>query len=170
MPKESITHERLRELVDYDPETGVFRWKRDMRGRRGSVGRVGMQVGSVRPDGRRVISLDGKKYLAGRLAWFYTYRVWPEPTVDHINGDYTDDRLENLRELSFGGQVQNRGVQKNSSSRVPGVSWYKADSCWRARIKLNGKEISLGYFKNFDDAVAARRRAEAELHPFSRRR
>jgi len=169
MQKESITQAELKELLSYDPETGVFRWLKNQRGCRSTCGMAGMVAGHIRPDGRRTIGIQGRRYLAARLAWFYTYGRWPEPTVDHKDGDYSNDRIDNLRELSFGGQVQNRGTQRNNKSGVTGVCWYKADACWRVRIKLNGKEKHIGYFKTLDAAIAARREAEAELHPFRRR-
>ena len=168
MPKKSITQAELKELLDYNPETGVFIWKVSRRGCRTNCGKAGMQAGSVRPDGRRVICFWGRKYLSSRLAWFYMYGVWPEPTADHKDGDYTNDRIDNLRELSFGGQVQNRGVPKNNRSGVTGVNWYKPGNCWRVRIKVNGKDMHVGYYEDFDAAVAARKEAESLLHPFRR--
>ena len=167
MPKNSITQDELKAMLNYNPESGDFTWRVNRRGHAGKS-QAGMLAGSRRPDGRLIIAINGKKYLASRLAWFFSYGTWPNPTVDHINGDSTDDRLANLREADFQQQVQNRKVQKNSASGYPGVYWYKASNRWQAKIKHNRKERSLGYYLDLFDAIAARMRAERELHTHRR--
>lgn len=164
MLKNDITQDELKAMLNYNPETGEFTWRVNRRGHAGKS-QAGTVAGFRRPDGRMVVSIKAKHYLASRLAWFYTHGVWPNPTVDHINGDLTDDRINNLREASFQRQVQNRKTQKNCASGRTGVYWYKASQRWQVKIKHNRKTISLGYFADLIDAVAARMRAENMLHP-----
>lgn len=86
-----LTVERLRELLDYDPETGVFRWKEPRR-----KCRVGEVAGSLRKDGYVKIQVDGRFYQAHRLAWLCVYGVWPS-AIDHIDGNRANNAIANLR-------------------------------------------------------------------------
>ena len=93
--KPELTHARLCELLDYDPLTGVFRW-------RVSRGRVlcGDIAGCFDGNGYRAVRLDGVDYRAHRLAWFFVHAVWPVADIDHINRRRFDNRLTNLRDVS----------------------------------------------------------------------
>ncbi len=91
----------------------------------------------------------------------------PSGEIDHINGDRTDNRICNLRDVTSAGNSCNRRRQDRNTSGVTGVAWDKRASRWQARIGLNGKQKYLGYFDSLDEAVAARKAAELELgfHP-----
>ena len=89
-----LTAERLREVLAYDAETGVFTW-RDNRGSRAPAGSVAGNVSHQR--GYRQIRVDYNRYLAHRLAWLYVYGEWPAAQIDHINGQTEDNRIVNLR-------------------------------------------------------------------------
>lgn len=145
-----ITQERLKELLSYDPETGVFRWKVDRR-----KVKAGTRAGAL-TKGYIVISVDGKKYKAHRLAWLYTYGCWPTNEIDHVNRVKDDNRLCNLRDVTRQQQQFNRGVK--------GYSWYKRDRKWQAQIKLNGILRYLGLFDTPEEANAAYLAAKEELH------
>jgi hypothetical protein len=135
-----LTAERLREILHYDPATGVFTWLAPVGNRacgapagRLSHGYIGIQIG-------------GKRYLAHRLAWLYVTGEWPSDQVDHINLDRSDNRWCNLRPA---GQSQNMGntrVYCNNTSGFKGVSWEKGRRKWDARVLVKGKNIHLGYF------------------------
>ena len=83
---------------------------------------------------------------------------------DHINGDSLDNRDENLRIADDSQNAHNAKTRRDSRSGRKGVSWHKASGKWYARIKKDGKEISVGYFTNIEDAVIARGRVASQLH------
>lgn len=145
-----LTAERLRQLLSYDPETGVFKW----RSRRSGVRTAGMVAGNWSSStGYCQIMIDKRNYTAHRLAWLYQTGAWPGCEIDHINTDCTDTRWVNLREAT---QTQNRGntrVRSDNTSGFKGVSWYKRDRKWDARVKVNGKQVYLGRFDDQHDAA-----------------
>ena len=151
-----ITPERLRALLHYDPETGIF--VRRTRKPRAVVGCLSGDTGYL------VIVLDRKQYYLHRLAWLYTHDRWPQGVTDHINRVRTDNRIANLREVTRGQNNQNSHRRKDNTSGHPGVTWFTRTAQWRAYIQVNGKVHSLGYFSDFDAAVAARKTAEAVHH------
>lgn len=85
--------------------------------------------------------------------------------IDHINRDKTDNRIQNLRQVSRQENNINIAPRRNNKSGYKGVDWYKPYGKWRSRIKIYGKETSLGYFDSLDDAIAARKLAEKNLFP-----
>jgi HNH endonuclease len=92
-----LTANRLRKLLNYDPATGVFRW-RVGRQHRVNVGDVAGCI--VRPKGHRMIGVDGKRYLANRLAWLYMTGKWPKLEINYLNRNASDTRWANLREMT----------------------------------------------------------------------
>lgn len=150
------TAEKLRSILNYDQETGIFTWKVSTS-RRVKVGAV---AGCSNGDGYLLIQLQSRKYQAHRLAWLHTYGAWPTDQIDHINRIRTDNRISNLRDVSTKQNQQNAGKRSNNTSGHPGVCWHKRDSKWVARIKHNYKAIHLGYFNTLEEAVAARKAAE----------
>jgi hypothetical protein len=153
-----LTIERARELLDYDPDTGVFRRRVSQGGMRPST-----VTGTPHSVGYLQVCIDGRLYLAHRLAWFITFGKWPEGQIDHANGCRTDNRLVNLRVVS--GDVEqhrNRAKPRNNTSGVTGVHWHKPTGKWRAQIMVERKNKHLGIFDSFEDAVRARKAAEEE--------
>lgn len=151
-----LTAEKLRELLHYDKESGIFTWKV----RTSSSVKVGDVAGRQNGDGYRLISVQSRDYLAHRLAWLYVHNSWPKDQLDHINRIRTDNRMANLREVTNKQNQQNRSKSSHNTSGHPGVSWHKQRSKWQATITHNYKLIHLGYFENLEDAVAARKAAE----------
>lgn len=161
MSREQITAERLRELLSYDPETGTFRWNVT----RGGTGRAGSVAGCIdETTGYRRICIDGRRYYAHRLAWFYMTGEWPVEEIDHRNTVRGDDRWENLREASHAGNRQNSGKRRTNTSGLKGVSWHAGASKWMAKIQVNGRQVYLGLFTNIDAAAAAYTTASERLH------
>lgn len=161
-PDSSTTNsaaERARELLGYDPETGVLVWLVDRPGGK----RAGMEAGSKNaPRGYRSVGIDGKLYLAHRLAWLLTHGVWPADEIDHINRDGLDNRLRNLRQAIHGENVLNKSMRSDNTSGVSGVSQHKRTGKWQAQIAFSGRLHYLGLFKDFASAVAVRKAAELD--------
>lgn len=160
--KQELTAARLRELLHYDPETGVFTWLVRAAHRI----QVGDEAGTV-VDGYRNIKVEGRLHKAHRLAWLYVAGDWPELGIDHRNGIGTDNRFENLREATQAQNCQNLKLNKNNSSGHPGVHWVARCSLWAARIMVNRREVHIGYFKSLELAAAARRDAKRRFHTFN---
>lgn len=159
-----LTTERLRALLGYDPETGVFVWKvtRSFKAVAGAV------AGSeYKATGYLRIQIDGTSHLAHRLAWLYRYGEWPGMSIDHINGLKADNRIENLREATVGQNGQNRyAAQKNNQSGALGVYQDNSSGGWRAIIAKDGLIYKLGYFDTKKAAHDAYLAAKRELHEF----
>ena len=156
-----VTQARLKELLDYNPDTGVFTW----RVSRGSV-KSGSVAGSENSEGYLQIRIYGKPYRAHRLAWLYTHGEFPTGQLDHINRVRTDNRISNLRAATNAENTQNRSKRSDNTSGVIGVSWHKRIGKWLAHIKLNGRLKHLGYYGTIEEAAAARAAAKAKLHTF----
>ena len=150
-----ITQERLHELLDYNPDTGIFRWRESGSGRIGKI-----ETGSISANGYLVITVDGKTYKSHRLAILYTDGYLPEHEVDHINRIRTDNRRKNLREASRQCQSRNCGMLKNNTSGVKGVSWDKMKGKWEAYIAVNRKLKRLGCYTDLLEAAYHRYAAE----------
>lgn len=156
-----ITQERLVELLSYCTETGTFKWK-PRRCNQHTVG--GKIAGSIDSYGYRQIEIDGRGYLAHRLAWLYVYGVWPSSQVDHINRDKTNNAIANLRLVTNKQNQENQGRYKNNKSGYRGVMWHKGKKCYVAQIRHNLKCYALGQFETAEAAYEAYRAAAARLH------
>lgn len=135
-----LTHARLRELLTYDPDTGVFRWNID----RGPC-KAGDVAGSPRLNGYRTLFIDGRFYLAHRAAWLYMKGCWPESQIDHRNNVRSDNHFDNLREAT--NQTNNHNKTRpysNSKTGLLGVTPLRGK--YHAQISINGKNTSLGLF------------------------
>ena len=157
-----ITAEQVRSLLDYSPETGAFKWKVSKAKRL----RVGDVAGCQHKRGYWVIVIDGRGYLAHRLAWAHTYGVWPEDQLDHKNGIRNDNRISNLREATNAENHQNKGARADNTSGYQGVSYKKDRNKWFSQIEANGKNKHLGYFDSPESAYSAYLQAKSQLHTF----
>lgn len=157
-----LTQKRLKELLHYNPETGIFTRLKTVPGK----AKKDNIAGYIKKDGYRAISIDHKRYYASRLAWLYMEGYFPENEIDHKNRIRHDDRWINLRHVSHQCNLRNCGISKNNKSGITGVFWYGPSQKWGARIMISGKDIFLGYFKGKTDAVRARWNAEVK-HGFS---
>lgn len=156
MKRPNITHERVLELLTYDPETGVFR----NRVFRSSVAKAGDIAGCRHNMGYWRIRLDRHYMLAHRLAWFYVHGVWPEE-IDHINRDRSDTRLANLRIATHSQNMMNKTCHKRGITGFKGV--FKKRKSFEAAISVNGKKVRLGTFKTPEEAHAAYCRAARDI-------
>jgi hypothetical protein len=149
------THERLKELADYDPETGVFTWRASRpRARKGAI------AGTKRPDGYWAIAIDCKLCYAHRLAWLYMTGKWPTADIDHINGNKSDNRIANLRQATRSQNKANTPPPRHNTSGLKGVSL--EGRRWKAQIERDGKKCHLGLFDTPEEAYAAYCKAARE--------
>ena len=155
-----LTTERLKQLLSYDPETGVFTWASNRLPQR-----IGQRAGSEHNDGYRKIRLDGRDYLEHRLAWLYVHGAFPKFDTDHINGNRCDNRICNLRDVPRATNMHNeRKARANGSSGFLGVSWVESRKKWRAKITANGKKKTIGEFNTPEAAHHAYLEAKRVLH------
>jgi hypothetical protein len=158
MATTDLTAERLRAVLDYDPETGVFTWKQ----RRKNC-RVGAIAGSATVRGYIEIKIDGKHHLAHRLAWLHVHGTWPTNVIDHIDGNGSNNAISNLRDVTQSQNAENRKrAHANNKCGLLGVG--RSRSKWRARILLYGEELHLGTFDTPEEAHAVYLAAKRELH------
>lgn len=163
-----LTAEIVRELLDYNIETGVLRWRiRDVRWfnsstfsakracNRWNACYAGKIAGTPSGKGYLVVQIFGKLYRAHRLAWLLVTGAWPDNFVDHKNGNRDDNRWENLRSVTEAENQKNRGMNSNNSSGFKGVSWNKNSRKWQVFIKVGGKNRNLGQFETPEKGHAA---------------
>lgn len=154
------TQERLRELFDYNPETGLFT-RRINRGK----AKAGDVAGGITKKGYLKITVDGTQYYAQRLALQYMGLPLGKET-DHINGDRTDNRIANLRAVTTIRNQRNTKLRTDNASGYRGVHWLKKQERWEVQMRVEGKRIHLGTYVELDDAIAARIAADKE-HGFT---
>lgn len=151
-----LTQDIVRSLLLYDPSSGIFTWLSPHK----NAGKV---AGSM---GRRYlqINIESKSFYAHRLAWFYYHGQWPAHGLDHINGDRTDNRIQNLRDVPHRTNAENRLVApKHSVTGLLGA--YKRGKRFRGLIVVNGRSVHLGTFDTADLAHAAYIQAKRAFHP-----
>jgi hypothetical protein len=110
------------------------------------------------------VRIDGVLYLAHRLAWLYVYGALPGNVIDHKNNTKTDNRIENLRDVTPSQNQWNTRVQKNSKSGTKGVFWDRRSRKWIARLTCKYKCVFNGYFNSLEEAVVAREAAVKRHH------
>lgn len=155
-----LTAERLREVLAYDAETGVFTWIKSPT----PVVKEGTVAGSFHGTKYLRIMIGGRQYLAHRLAWLYVNGRWPVNQIDHIDGNKTNNRIENLRDVSATFNEQNKIAAKiDSKSGLIGASPYR--NRWRAQIKINKKIKYLGLFDTAEKAHQAYLAEKEKSHP-----
>ena len=158
-----LTAERLKEVLNYDPETGVFTWAKKTCSKV-TVGKVAGCVAKFTSGGPyRVIRIDRTLHLAHRLAWLYQTGHWPTHELDHINLDGLDNRFSNLRVATRAQNQRNVGLSKRNTSGVKGVYFDKRDQKWVADIHA-GRRVRLGSFKTLEAAKLAYANAADRLH------
>ena len=157
-----ITQEHLKEILEYNIETGVLNWKE----KRNSRALKGSRAGGLHPNGSIVIGINGKYYLAHRLAWLYVYGEFPKKNIDHINHNRTDNRIKNLRDVNNTENLRNCGLSCKNTSGYSGVSYSKTRRKWIASVKYNQKSIYIGGYDTPEEAAegAISKRLELGFH------
>lgn len=165
--RKSLTVERLRDLVHYDLDTGIFTWRFGRAG--ASQGAVIGRINRLRR-GYRYVCVDRGVYSAHRLAWFYVHGRWPKADVDHINGICDDNRIANLREATRSQNLFNARKHVDGAAPYKGICWDRSRDKWIAVIRVDGRQKNLGRFYSAEEArdayVAAAQRIAGEFARF----
>lgn len=156
-----ITQARLKELLHYNPVTGLF----VRRVSRGSV-KAGALAGYTGDKGYTLINIDGRRYKAHRLVFLYMVNCIPDE-VDHRNQIKADNGWSNLRASNRTDNARNMPLSVRNTTGVTGVTWRPRQKKWVARITLDGRRVQLGRFDRFSEAATARLQAESKhgFHP-----
>lgn len=172
------TPDQLRQLLDYDPETGSLSWKRrcveqfrDTKGRKKehaaanwNARYAGAEVGVIDTHGYRKFRFAGSTYYAHRVAWAIAHGAWPDAEIDHINCDPADNRLANLRQASPAENARNKRTLPRSSTGLKGVYWHRQCEKWAATIRVGGKQRYIGLYRTPEEAHAAYCEEAKKLH------
>ena len=151
---ELVSPERIRYLLDYDPNTGVLSWipGRVIRGPQRNGGMVKCHQ----------VRIDGVPYRRARVIWAWMEGIHPPRLVDHVDRDEDNNRWSNLRLATYSQNNRNKSVAKNSTSGVTGVNW--VGDRWKVTITVDGKRKEMGRFFSVEEAAIARRRAEIKYY------
>lgn len=160
MRKSDLTAEHLKEILHYNPTTGIWTWLKTAANKRRFVGG---DAGSVDSKGYPIIKINSSLYKSHRFAWLYMTGGWPMGDLDHRDRDPSNCRWENLRQAS---RVQNNiNNEKNlGRSGLKGAAWSENDQKWKSSIRVNGNRIHLGYFDDAQQAHEVYRQASLTHH------
>jgi hypothetical protein len=163
--------EILRQLLSYDPETGSLTWllrdesffKKSSDAKRWNSRYAGTEAFTTVLKGYRKGSILGADCYAHRVCWALRNGNWPAGEIDHINGNRSDNRICNLRDVDSLENQKNLSLRRDNKANRIGVSWYSRGKKWTASITVNKKWIFLGRFSKICDAIQARQIAEIEF-------
>jgi hypothetical protein len=158
MTTDQLTRDRLSQLMDADPEAGVFTWKVS----RGRNAKPGQEAGFLKKNGYVSICIDQKEYYAHRLMWLYVHGSMPLGQIDHVDRDKTNNSIYNLRLATAKQNAENMFRDSTNTSGYRGVNFNRRlkSKPWSANITHNGRLIHLGYYATAEDASAARKIGE----------
>lgn len=155
----TVPLDRLKEVLSYDPDTGLFTWRVSLNAR----GPVGAIAGTLRPDGYVKIQIDGIPMMAHRLAWIFVHGYLPHVELDHINRVRRDNRLVNLRLATSKQNKENQATRVTNTSGHKGVHWDKSRGKWLAFVVHNRKFKNLGRYDDLNEAVTVAEDARRQL-------
>lgn len=169
-----ITAEYVRECLDYDPETGLATWKRRPV-EHFSSNRIcnlwnskhsNKEAGTLKKTNYRQVTINHKRYTVHRLAWLIVYGEWPKNDIDHIDKDRRNNKITNLRDVTNSENQKNRSMNRNNTSGHTGIKLVPNGN-WVVVICVNGKNKTIGTFRDKEDAIQARKDAEIQygFHP-----
>lgn len=150
--------EELLATFDYDPETGILRWKTARK-----KVRVGDIAGALQKTGYLAIGNAARRAYAHRIIWKMMTGEEP-PEIDHRDWDKSNNRWVNLRAANRTGNTRNQRKLKAGTSKYRGVSWNRRRDAWRAKITVDRRDIHLGFFEDEDAAAQAYRKASEKYH------
>jgi hypothetical protein len=135
------TQSDFKEILDYNPETVEFTWKKAL-GTRAKAGDVAGHVHKAQ--GYHQIKIAGKQYKTHRLVWLFETGEWPKNHIDHMDGNRLNNHISNLRDVTQ--RENNQNLESHRNGRLVGCYFYKPLQKWKAQIKINRKAKHLGYF------------------------
>lgn len=164
----------LRKLLRYEPETGVLTWlERPVEmfdGGTHNSPKRSQAVWNARYAGKEAFtaiscgykrgSISPHNLLAHRVILTMVHGHWPNGQIDHVNHIRTDNRIENLREVSNAENARNATLSKLNTSGQCGVSWVPERLRWQVYISVKGRRVPLGRYRSWEKAVAVRKEAE----------
>lgn len=155
----------MKRFFDYDPDTGVLKWRK--RPVSDFPSAHAWNVWNGQNAGRQVtqdqVRIKGKSHRTARVIWYIVHGHYPKHLIDFQNGDNSDFRLENLVLRKLAEIAQTRKIQSNNKSGVKGVYFCKQREKWRAHIEFNGRKYALGDFEKKEGAVLARKMGERQF-------
>lgn len=154
--------QRIREIFQYDHETGLITRTVTVS----PNGQKGWIAGTPCGNGYLSVRVDNTRIKAHRLAWAMFHGEWPTRQIDHINGEKSDNRISNLRDVTASENKQNlrSGRAGRKAGKLLGTSYCKRDKTWSSRIELNGNRIHLGTFTTEEEAHFAYLIKKREIH------
>lgn len=153
-----LTIERLKELLSYDEDSGNLTWLINKKSaKKGNI------VGSKSKQPYCEVHIDGKKYLAHRLVWFYSYGFWPE-TIDHIDGNTRNNAIKNLREVTISQNSLNKRKSKSNLCGAKNVSFKRDRNKYAVNLDVDGKPRHIGHYANVELAIVAATEARNKYH------
>lgn len=156
----------LGNILDYDANTGILKWKRK-EGREHkyfNTRYAGNVVGTLASSGYLTVNIAHSNYYVHRIIWKLVTGEDPaNGYVDHTDGDKTNNRWSNLRDVTHDQNMWNAKLFHNNTSGYRGVSFINSHKRWRAAISVNGQKKHLGYFKSPELAHAAFKDASNKL-------
>lgn len=158
----TLTAERLRSLMTYNPETGIFVRLVSAGGR--PAGSESGRPHPSTPTSYVAINVDGSRHYAHRLAWLYVHGEWPEGDIDHRDGNGANNAIGNLRDATESQNGANSRLSAANTTGLKGVSYDKARKKYRAVIMQDRRYIHIGRFSSAEEAYAARCDAAKRLH------
>lgn len=170
----TLTPNELHKLFEYRADTGELIWKERLADpgktkleQRGvtifNKTHAGKAAGVLSVNGYIALTVNSKKTYGHTVAWVMCHGEMPRHQIDHVNGNRADNRIENLRDVPQSKNMRNKAIQSNNTSGCTGVCWCKRRNRWLVRIQTpEGKTKQVGRYKELDEAVAARKKAEFE--------
>jgi hypothetical protein len=155
-----LTAERLRKVLHYNPETGVFTWVKPNKKKSGLIGTT---AGNTDRLGYINITIDRIRYKAHRLAWMYFYGAFPDEFIDHINCKPSDNRIVNLRAATKSQNEANTRIRSTNTSGHKGV-YLNKNKKWQAYITIQGRSVYLGSFDKKEEASKAYLSMASKIH------
>jgi hypothetical protein len=145
-----LTKDLLHELFEY--QDGELHWKS-----------LKKRAGGCNDQGYIKIKINGKLYSAHRLIFVMFHGYMPS-VIDHVDGIRHNNKIKNLREATVQENCWNRSVESNTFSNVKGISWHKDSNKWQAKLTIDGKQKTLGYFQDLEEAKKVIKQHRSSIH------
>ena len=160
-----LTADFVRSILEYDPTTGIFRWRhRADRAQNWNSRNAGKPAGSLVQGYLQIQIPKPQNYYAHQIAWLYMTGEWPGQQIDHINGNRLDNRFSNLRLATNSQNGNNKTIQRNNVSGVAGV-WFRPKlNRWEAQVSKDGRRVFRKFFLTREEATEARIKAARDFH------